>query len=166
MFFLKPIRLFFKALTTDNTPKQMALGLALGIAIGLVPKGNLIAIVLMVILGALRVNLGVGILTAFCISWLGIWLDPLTHQLGSFLLQHHKLRPFWTEAYNLPVVPWTKFNNTVVLGSTCAGMMLLLPVYWLSTPLFAKYTPNWADRLQRYKIVQVLWGTEITGKLN
>lgn len=166
LFFLKPIRLFFKALTTDNTPNQMALGLALGLAIGLIPKGNLIAISLMIVLGALRVNLGMGVLTAFCVSWMGIFFDPLTHQLGSYLLKHEKLVPYWTELFNLPVAPWTMFNNTVVLGSTCVSLVLLLPVYLISTPIFARYTPDWGDRLRKYKLVQLLWGTELTSKLN
>lgn len=165
-FFLKPIRLFTKALVTDNSPRQMALGFALGIAIGLIPKGNLIAIVLMIILGALRVNLGLGVLTAFCVSWGAIYLDPLTHQLGSYLLHHKSLIPYWTELFNLPVAPWTKFNNTVVLGSTCVGLGLLLPLYWLTIPLFARYTPDWEDRLKKYKVVHLLMGTELTAKLN
>lgn len=60
MFFLRPVRFFFKALVTDNTPSQLALGFALGVVIGLVPKGNLLAISLMVVLSAIRVNLGMG----------------------------------------------------------------------------------------------------------
>ena len=165
-FFLKPLRLFTKALVTDNTPQQMALGFALGMAIGLVPKGNLIAIVLMVILGALRVNLGVGVLTAFCVSWVGIFIDPYSHEIGEYLLHHESLKPFWTDLYNLPIAPWTMFNNTVVMGSTALGLALLGPLYLLSMPLFAKYTPNCAERLQKYKLMQLLWGTELTGKLN
>lgn len=166
LFFLKPIRLFCKALVTDNSPSQMALGLALGVMIGLIPKGNLIAITLMIVLGALRVNLGVGVLTAFCVSWMGIFFDPWTHKVGLYLLNHEKLVPYWTELFNLPVAPWTKFNNTVVLGSTCVSAVLLLPIYLISYPVFARYTPDWGDRLRKYKLVQLLWGTELTTKLN
>ncbi len=165
-FFLKPIRLFAKALVVDATPKQMALGCALGIAIGLVPKGNLIAIALMVVLGALRVNLAVGVLTAFCVSWMGIFIDPFSHQIGLEVLNHDSLKNFWTELYNLPFVPWTRFNNTVVMGSTVLGLALVLPVYWATQPLFAKYTPKWGDKVARFKVVQVLQGTELTSKLN
>lgn len=166
MFFLRPLRLLVRALIADNSPQQMALGLALGLMIGLVPKGNLIAISLMLVLSAVRVNLGVGMLTAFCTSWLGILVDPLTDQIGRFLLRHDALQPFWTELYSLPVLPWTKFNNTVVLGSFVLGLILFVPAWRISLPLFRKYTPDYAEQIQRLKVGQVLLGTDITAKLN
>ena len=166
MFFLRPIRFFFKALITDSTPSQMALGFALGVVIGLVPKGNLIAISLMVVLSAIRVNLGMGMLAAFAFSWAGVLLDPLTHRIGQALLTAEQLTPFWTELWNQPMAPWTKFNNTIVLGSFVLGMTLLVPIFLIAKPIFQKYTPAWADRLQKFKLVQVLHGTELSTRLN
>jgi len=166
MFFLRPIRFFFKALVTDNSPNQMALGFALGVVIGLVPKGNLIAISLMVILGAVRVNLGIGMLTAFVFSWAGMLLDPLTHRIGQALLTAESLLPFWTELYNQPLAPWTRFNNTVVLGSFVLGLLLMIPAFLFGRPVFEKYTPDWSERLRKFKLVQVLHGTEVSAGLN
>ena len=96
MFWLRPFRLFAKALTVDATPRQMAFGLALGVLVGLVPKGNLLAIGLMMLLCALRVNLGVGMTAVFVTSWVGMLLDPITHRIGEFLLKNETLRPLWT----------------------------------------------------------------------
>ena len=166
MFYLRPARFLVKALVTDNSPSQMALGFSLGVMIGLVPKGNLIAIGLMLILGAVRLNLGVGMLTAFAVSWLGGWLDPMTDRIGRELLTAPQLNAFWTEFYNMPVTPWTKFNNTVVLGSFALGAAMLIPMFLISRPLFAKYTPAWSEKLAKYKLMQLLWGTEMTSKLN
>ena len=39
---IRPFRFLVQALTAENTPRQLAWGLAIGVAIGLVPKGNLI----------------------------------------------------------------------------------------------------------------------------
>ncbi|MDA1163071.1 MAG: TIGR03546 family protein [Planctomycetota bacterium] len=166
MFFLRPVRFFFKALVTDNTPSQLALGFALGVVIGLVPKGNLLAISLMVVLSAIRVNLGMGMLAAFAFSWVGVLLDPITHRLGLTLLTTEQLVPFWTEFSNQPMAPWTKFNNTIVLGSFVLGMTLLVPVFLISKPLFLKYTPDWSERLKKFKLIQLLHGTELSTKLN
>jgi len=166
MFFLRPLRFLVRALVTDNSPSQMALGFALGLLIGLVPKGNLIALSLMVILGAIRVNLGVGMLTAMVVSWVGLLLDPLSHTIGRSLLTADGLVPFWTELNNMPVAPWTRFNNTVVLGSFTLGLALLIPAFLISRPVFARYTPDWSMRLRRWKLFQIILGTEITGRLN
>lgn len=164
-FFLRPVRFFFKALVEDNSPNQMALAFALGLTIGLVPKGNLIAIGLMVILGVIRVNLGVGMLTALFVSWLSIFVDPITNWIGLSLLQHDSLVPLWTDFAQKPLAPWTKFNNTIVLGSLMLGLILFVPAWIASRPVFAKYTPDWAERLQKAKLVQVLWGTEMSSRI-
>lgn len=166
MFLLKPLRLIFRALSEDNTPAQMALGFALGLMIGLVPKGNLIAVSLMIILGVLRVNLGVGMLTAFFVSWISPFFDFVTHSIGQMILSIESLSPFWTDLYNMPIVPWTKFNNTVVMGSFALGAALLVPSFLISRPIFAKYAPDWTERLQKWRVWQLIFGSELAGKLS
>jgi uncharacterized protein (TIGR03546 family) len=162
---LRPFRFLAKALSAEFTPGQLAGGFALGVCIGLVPKGNLIAIVLMTILGTARVNLAAGALAAFLVSWIAIFVDPLSHRLGSWLLSHESLVPLWTWMYNQPLLPWTRFYNTVVLGSLCIGLVLIVPSYYASRPLFAKYAPPLAERCKKWWLARVLWGTDIGGRL-
>ena len=164
MFWLRPFRFLAKALTSEVTPRRMALGCALGLWVGLVPKGNLTGIALMMVLGTLRVNLGAGLLTAFVFSWIGSLTDPLTDRIGGLMLSAEWLRPLWTAMYDTPLLPWTGFNNSVVLGSFLLGMLLLYPCYRLTEPLFARYTPDIAERLGRFKVVQFIWGADIAAK--
>ena len=165
MFFLRPIRMLLKALVQDTQPSQMALGLSLGLAIGLVPKGNLLAIGLMIVLGMLRVNLGIGMLAAFVVSWLTFLIDPLSSWIGLTLLNTESLKIFWTDLYNMPVVPWTQFNNSVVLGAFVLGVGLMLPVFLIARPIFAKYMPRWEEKVKKSKLSQILLGGELTGGL-
>ena len=165
MFMLRPFRLFFKALVVDATPRQMAFGLALGVLVGLVPKGNLLAIGLMMLLCSLRVNLGVGLATVFATSWAGMLLDPITHRIGEFLLKSDALKPLWETMYDTALLPWTDFNNTVVLGSFVLGAGAFLPLYFLSRPIFGLLTPRLVAWAQRFRLVSLLWGGELTGKL-
>jgi uncharacterized protein (TIGR03546 family) len=157
--------MLLKALVQDTQPSQLALGLGLGLAIGLVPKGNLLAIGLMIVLGVLRVNLGVGMLMAFVVSWLSVFIDPISNWIGLSLLNAESLRVFWTDLYNMPFMPWTNFNNSVVLGGFVLGLALLLPVFLISRPFFAKYTPRWEERVKKSKLSQILLGGELSGKL-
>ena len=165
MFVLRPFRLFFKALVVDATPGQMAMGLALGVLVGLVPKGNLLAIGLMMLMCSLRVNLGVGLATVFATSWAGMWLDPISHRIGEFLLKCESLRPLWEAMYDTMLLPWTDFNNTVVLGSFSMGTAAFVPLYFLSKPIFGVLTPRLVTWAQRFRLVSLLWGGELTGKL-
>jgi uncharacterized protein (TIGR03546 family) len=157
---LMPIRMFARPLTAESSPRQLALGFAIGVAIGFVPKGNLTAVILMLILCATRVNLAAGFLGALIFSWVGSFADPVTHQMGLFLLQAELLVPLWTFLYDLPVMPWTSFNNTIVLGSLILGLALVWPAYRFSIPACERYVPPLTENLKSYKVVQLIWGAD------
>lgn len=158
---IQPARFLVETLTEASSSRQMAAGFALGMWIGLVPKDNLIAIMLMILLYLIRVNLSAGLMAAFLFSWVGFLLDPLFHQLGKTALTQSQLEPLWTWMINQPFVPWTNFNNTVVMGSFLAGLILLIPVYKMMVPFFEWFTPKCKERLERYKIVRALQGADI-----
>ena len=164
-FCLRPIRFLAQCFTQADSPRQMALGFALGILVGLVPKGNLTAVALMTLVGLLRVNLAAATLAAFAFSWAAVLTDPLAHRIGTWLLHADPLVPIWTGLYNLPVVPWTRFNNTVVLGSVVVGLLLLVPTYLVTEPLFERYMPRLSETLMRYRVVRALSRVELAGKL-
>jgi uncharacterized protein (TIGR03546 family) len=165
MFLLRPLRFLAQALLLDATPRQLAAGFALGMLIGLVPKGNLIAISLMALFCALRINLAAGTGSIALFAWVGMSLDPISHRVGHYLLTHQALEPFWTSLYDVKFMPWTAYNNTVVLGSLAIGLALLVPVYALSRPVFARFAPGLARFVQKYHVAQVLHGGEVTGNL-
>lgn len=165
MFLLGPLRYLAKALILETTPRQLAWGFALGMVIGLVPKGNLIAVALMTLFCALRINLAAGTGAIALFAWVGMSLDPVSHRLGHYLLTHESLTPHWTTLAGMKYVPWTDFNNTVVLGSTLIGLAALLPVYFVMRPIFGKIAPLLADRVKKYRIVTVLAGGQLVNRV-
>jgi uncharacterized protein (TIGR03546 family) len=161
---IRPIRFLVEGIVAADTPRQLALGLALGMIIGLVPKGNLTAIALSMILLATRVNLATGLLGAALFSWLNGWTDPLAHRVGYALLTHEPLRPLFAWFFALPVVPWMALNNTVVFGSLLLGIWLFWPVYHLGHRGFERLQPRVAAVLERYRMSNVLAGAELAAK--
>jgi uncharacterized protein (TIGR03546 family) len=133
------------AIKGQDTARQLAFGCALGMLFGLLPKGNLLALGISVIILCTRVNLGTAALCAFGFSLLGVHLDALTHLLGRSVLTYEPLMPLWRTLYAIPLVPWTSFNNTVVMGSFVLGSLLFYPVYRLSLSVCQR----WRDRLAR-----------------
>lgn len=160
LYLLKPVRLCLKALAGQSAPRQLSMGLALGILVGLVPKGNLLAIALGMILAASRVNLGIAAAAIVCCSLASPLLDPLSHLVGSWLLRLPSLHSFWTWLYNQPVAPWTAFNNSVVLGSLILGITLLYPVDRISRPLFERYSETVGRWVRRFWLTRALMGAE------
>jgi uncharacterized protein (TIGR03546 family) len=162
MFLLKPLRYLAKALAAQDSPKQLAAGFALGLAAGLIPKTSLLAHLALVGLCLTTANLGAGYAAAFLAPLATPLTDRIADPLGRFLLvELEALGPLWTFLYNLPVVPWTAFNNTIVLGSTALGLLIAYPAYRLSEPLFARYQARFGERFRRFKIVQLLLGAEL-----
>jgi uncharacterized protein (TIGR03546 family) len=161
MFFLfRPIRLLFTALVMESTPRQMALGLALGVCVGLVPKGNLLAIILGVLLAATRVNLAIaGFAIVICAFVSGVF-DSVFDSIGGYLLQISWMQGIYTELANMPFVPWTDFNNSIVMGSFVSGLLLIWPVYRGSRPLFEKYMEKFSKHARRWWLVKCLLGAE------
>ena len=157
---LRPLRLLLKALVIESTPRQMSLGLAFGVLVGLVPKGNLLAIVLGICLAATRVNLAIATFAiVFCTFASGI-ADSLFDQVGGFVLSMPMLQSLWIELSDMPFVPWTNFNNTIVMGSLVVGLALIWPVHRLSYPVFEKYAARVASHVRRWWISKVILGAE------
>lgn len=151
---LKPVRLLGKLLTDATSSPQLAYGFALGMLIGLIPKDNLVALILSTVLVATRVNLGAAAAGTIVFSWLGMALDPISHQIGLGLLTWAPLEPVWTFLYGLPLVPWTHFNNTVVLGSLLLGANLFFPVYFFSRLVIDRNRPRILEFFAKHR---VLW---------
>jgi uncharacterized protein (TIGR03546 family) len=138
-WFAKNVRNLYRVLNTHDSPRQMALGVAFGVLLGLIPKGNLLAIGLAALFFTLRVNLNLGLLAAAVVSFVAGLSDPVAHRAGLWLLESSALRPLWVWLINVPFAPWTRFNNTVVLGNLVLGLLLFYPVYRAALPGCARW---------------------------
>ncbi|MBC7965640.1 MAG: TIGR03546 family protein [Fuerstia sp.] len=157
---LRPLRLLFKALVIESTPTQMSYGLALGVLMGVVPKGNLLAIVLGFCIAATRVNLAITACAAVALTFASSWFDATFDQVGAYVLNQPSLRGFWEAVYDTPMMPWTDFNNSIVMGSFVCGLLLIWPVHRLSHPVFQKYSEKLARHVRHWWITKILLGAE------
>lgn len=157
---LRPLRLLFQALVMETTPRQMSLGLALGVLVGLVPKGNLLAISLGILLAATRVNLAIASLAIVICTLMSGYCDSFFDQIGGYVLSQPSLQGLWTDMANTRIVPWTNFNNSIVMGSFVVGLAMIWPVHRISRPVFEKYSERLARHLRRWWIVKIILGAE------
>lgn len=157
MFWLQIVKSFIQILRSGQTPRQIAGGFALGAIIGLMPFFTLQGLCLWFVILVLDVNLSAALLAAALFSLFAYIFDPLFHALGFFLLvETFFLRGLWTTLYNAPVAPLTRFNNTIVLGSFVASLLLFLPVYFGMHRFVLAYRTHLHTRVERLKIYQVI----------
>lgn len=128
---LKALTGIFKSLQSTASPWQIAGGVGLGLLLGFQPLTGPQSVFLLLLIFLLNVNLGSAFLAAGLFAGLAALLDPVAHALGyALLVQADFLAPLWTALYNAPLVPFTRFNHTVVLGSLVLSLLLLAPVLW------------------------------------
>jgi uncharacterized protein (TIGR03546 family) len=149
--YFRPIRNLLRVFGRDRSPHQLALAIAIGMMIGLIPKGNLIAVIFSVALLALRVNLGAGLTVAFAVSMFSPQLDRLTHGVGVRLLKMPAFHEQMVQIYQWPVVAWSSLNNTAVLGGVITGSLLFYPTYHISRGLICRWLPVWQRIHDRWK---------------
>ncbi|MBU2573737.1 MAG: TIGR03546 family protein [Elusimicrobia bacterium] len=153
---LSIIRQFIKGLTAETDPRQIGGGIALGFLIGLLPKANLTAQLLLVLLMALRVNLPMALMTMLAMTFINPLVDKLTDPIGYYLLSSQALYPLWTKLYNMPILPWTGFNNTVLLGGLVFGLVFMFPVYLAGKKFGVYYNETFKEKIMSSKTVKAM----------
>ncbi|MGH7719003.1 MAG: TIGR03546 family protein [Gemmatimonadaceae bacterium] len=154
---LKLLQSLVRTLHSDGTPNQIAVGVALGACLGLTPLLNAHNLVILALLCVLNVSFGAGMLGWALFTPVGFLLDPAFDDIGRQLLTGTgALRPVWTAWDNAPLVPYTSFNNTVVLGSVVGWLVLFVPLVLLVRAAVVRYRVTFAEWLRRTRVYQAI----------
>lgn len=145
------------ALNGNVKKTQIAAGFSWGLLLGLVPVGNAFWITLFFISFFFRHNHGAKISALAFVKIISPLFIYQLHALGEFILVDiQSLQPLFTTMYNMPFVPFTKFNNTLVMGGLSAGLLLYLPVF-ISLILFIPFYRNYiAPKIRNSKFVKTI----------
>lgn len=155
---LNLIRQLIKGLVKENEPWQIGLGIAFGFWLGIIPKNNLTAQLIFVFMMCTRANLPFAILSVFFFSALSPLTDKISDPLGYFILSSDSLYPLFLKLYNMPVVPWTDFNNTAVMGGLISGALLFFPVYMAGKKFGELYNRTFKDKIANSRMARMLSG--------
>ena len=148
---LKQIFSFFQLLNSDTGTNSLASGLALGVLLGFSPFLSLQTFLVLLIVFFFRVQIGAAFLSAFFFKLIAFLVDPVADILGRELLESTMLRPIWTQMYNMPLIPLTRCNNSIVMGSAVLGLILFLPCFFLFRTLIQQYREQIVQRFQKSK---------------
>ena len=153
---LKLLPSLFKTLHSDGTPGQVAAGIMLGAGIGLTPLLSAHNLVLFAAIVLLNVSFGGGMLGLALFTPVGFLLDPLFDRVGLAMLRAPGLAGLWTDWYNIPLLPYTNFNNSVTLGSFVVWLVLTVPIYWGAKLAIARYRATYGARVMNSRFMKGL----------
>lgn len=121
-----------KALNANVNPGEIAHAAACGFLLGLVPKDNLLWYLAFVFILFVRINKPTYLIMIVVGSAVATAGDPLFDSVGYAILTSQKMSGLFATLLEIPFVAFTKFNNTVVMGSLVAGLAAYVPVYALA----------------------------------
>jgi uncharacterized protein (TIGR03546 family) len=154
---LKLLQSLVRTLHSDGTPHQIAMGVAFGAALGLTPLVNVHNGIVLVILIMFNVSFGAGLLGWALFTPVGFLLDPLFEATGrALLVDTPALLPLWTTMDHTPLVPFTNFGNTVVLGSVVGWLVLFVPIYLLARLAVNRYRSTLGQRIREWRVIQAV----------
>jgi len=156
----------FLLLNSETSAWQLALGASFGMILGFTPFLSLHNLVVVFLLLALRVNISFALLFWGICSGFAYLLDNQFHQLGWSILNAPALIDLFSAMYNHPLWRWTKFNNTVVIGSLLASLLLFFPLAAALKWAIVRYRLRWQARVEKLRVVQALKASRWFNSLN
>ena len=157
---IKLIQSLVGALHSEGTPGQLAAGIALGSIMGLTPLVNVHNVIVFAAIVLLNVSFAGGMLGWALFVPIGFLLDPLFDWIGHTLLFTPSFTPLWTSLYNMPIVPLTNFNNTVVLGSLVFALLFLVPLFLATRWAVARYRVTVGERVRQSKFYRTVMASK------
>ncbi|MCS7229836.1 MAG: TIGR03546 family protein [Candidatus Kryptonium sp.] len=144
-----------KILRSQGSPGQVAAGFAFGMCLGLIPWNTLHSFLIWIIVIILNVNFGAVLLAIGLFAPIAYIFDPFFHSFGYWILVDIEgLRGVWTSLYQTSLIPFTRFYNTVVMGSTVTSFILFLPVYFLAKWFVKNYREKIDPHIQKLPIIK------------
>ncbi|HMG18808.1 MAG TPA: TIGR03546 family protein [Gemmatimonadales bacterium] len=157
---IKLIQSLVGALHSEGTPGQLAAGIALGSIMGLTPLVNVHNAIVFAAIVLLNVSFAGGMLGWALFVPIGFLLDPLFDWIGHTLLFTPSFTPLWTSLYNMPIVPLTNFNNTVVLGSLVFALLFLVPLFLATRWAVVRYRVTVGERVRQSKFYRTVMASK------
>jgi uncharacterized protein (TIGR03546 family) len=160
---LQFISKLIKILRSAASPSQIAGGFILGFIIGMSPSVlSLLNFFLIFLIIILNVNIATALFSFALFSAISYLVDPVFHSLGySMLADLQGLKGLWTFMYNAPLIPYTRFNNTVVMGSLTVSLLLIFPLFYLVKKFIINYREKYEPKVKNWKWIKFLKSSQI-----
>ena len=145
-----------KAMNSGTDPAQMAGAAVLGMFCGfyLISPFNVVIIIMLLLI--LNVNMAFFVLSLLFFKALAVAADPIADIIGYKILTATPLAGLFALLGDVPVVPLTKYNNTLIAGWTFIGVLLFVPVFFGVKRFVLFYRKNIQPSVEKYGIAKML----------
>lgn len=149
-----------KVLNSETEPVQISLAVCFAMIIGLTPIWRLHNLLILLLVMTMRVNLSTFILSLGLFSAMAYLLDPLFHIIGMSVLSAEALNTLWTAMYNNIILRFSRFNNSVTMGSLVFSVTLFIPLLLILNSAIRNYREHLLGWVRKTRIVQAFEASE------
>jgi uncharacterized protein (TIGR03546 family) len=153
------------ALNANSRPGEIAGALSCGLFLALLPGGNLLWFLLFVLFFLLKIHIATMLFSLLLLTVPAQLTDPLLHWTGEKILTLNLFLPLFQKASDTPIIPFTAFNNTVVMGALIWGTVLWFPVFLAGKQLVKAYRARIAPKLADNRLVRGIQKIPLVRKL-
>jgi uncharacterized protein (TIGR03546 family) len=162
---LKWITKFLAGINANSRPGEIAAGIACGFLLALQPGMTIVRIVVLALVFMLKINMPALFLSLFLFALASPVLDVPVDLLGGFILGLPALHEFFTSLYNMPLVPYTRFNDTLVMGGLALGIIAWLPVFFVFKALVTLYRNTLREKIVTSKLFKAFMKFPLVSKI-
>lgn len=154
-----------KLLNSNTKASQIANSFCLGLILGLMPKDNLLWYLILVFFMFVRIHKACYGLMIIVGALIAPSLDPLFNKVGYAVLTFAPMENTYAWLLDVPVLGFTKFNNTIVAGSLACGLIAYVPVFFLAEGFIFVWRKYVAPVLVKSKFVMAFYKVPLVKKL-
>ena len=146
----------FVAINSNKKTSQVALAISFAFLLALIPKANLFWISLFTLTFFLKVNQAVEMVFLAVFSMFLDFLDVFLDKIGFAILTVPTLGDFFTKLFNTPFFFLTKYYNSLVMGGLVVGLVMFMPIYFLSKYLVDVYRDKGREKIANNRFVKAV----------
>lgn len=154
-----------KALNANKRPAELAVGMAFGFWLMLVPTPTLVWFLIFTLFFMVKVNAAAGFVVMILTQPLHGILDPILDNLGFILLTDPAYQAFQVFAATVPLAALWGLEQTLVTGGLVVGALAFIPVSLMFWALVILYRRFLQPLIFRNKVVKWVLNLPIVQRL-
>ncbi|MCU0718324.1 MAG: hypothetical protein MUC83_01365 [Pirellula sp.] len=122
-----------------RSPGAIAGGLAFGTMLGLMPKDSLLALCILSLIAILPINQMIACLATVSLTFAESLTWGVTDWIGFHTLSLSAVSNLIGSIYQMPIAPWLRLENTVVMGALMLGLLLWGPCFLVTYRVSSRF---------------------------
>ena len=163
---IKFIKKILTALSSNTDSALISHALSCGILLGFMPKNNLLWYLIFVFIFFMRIQRATFTVSVLLGAALAVFMDPLFDTVGCYILSLTSLEPFYIKLLGIPFVAFTKFNNSIVMGSLVCGIVLYVPLFFIARLAVFLWRKFLTPAIRKTKLIKLISTIPLISKIS